>query len=327
MTGGRFVEGGRTLLGKVNGKDMVIFIMSVLLAFSIWLLHNLSQRYSQTIRVPVSAVCNIEGHSPNSSNIAVVQARCRTTGFQIMKFNNLASDKNVRVEFNPQDMHPMGDDNYYITSNELTAYAPNIFGPESTLEGFMTDTLVFRFPPENSKKIPVLPVYRISFDSQYTSTSDLSVSPDSVTVYGEPYLIDNLSRISTEAFSLQNLRRSVRGDVKLEKIKGVRFSQDKVDYAVDVARFVEIRAEIPVLGRNVPSDRMLIIYPSTATVSFRCAFPVTVEPEQSTRLYIDYNDFVNSLSGKCIPSVQGVPSDIFGYKIEPEVFDCVESMR
>ena len=327
MAWGSVTEGGRGLSGKIKGKDVVIFIMSVLLAFSIWLLHNLSQRYSQTVRVPISAVCNIEGHSPNSSNTAVLQARCRTTGFQIIRLNRLASEKSMRVEFRAGDMHPMGDDNYFISSNELTAYAPTIFGSESTLEGFMTDTLVFRFPPENSRKVPVLPVYRISFDSQYTSTSDLTVSPDSVTVYGEPYLIDNIARISTEAFSLQDLHHSVRGDVKLEKIKGVRLSQDKVDYAVDVARFVEIRADIPVLGRNVPSDRMLIIYPSTATVSFRCAFPVTVDPEQSTRLYIDYNDFVNSLSGKCIPSVQGVPSEIFGYKIEPEVFECVESMR
>ena len=54
---------------------------------------------------------------------------------------------------------------------------------------------------------------------------------------------------------------------------------------------------------------------------------MTVDPEVTTRLYIDYNDFSNSLSGKCIPTVQGVPSEVFGYKVEPEVFDCVESMR
>ena len=326
MASGEHSDGRRPLM-NMSGRDMVILIMSVLLASGIWLLHNLSQKYSQAVSLPVSAVSNIEGHSPNSANTAVVQARCRTTGFQIMRLNRYVSEKSITVEFNPSDMHPMGDDNYYITSSELVAYVPSLFGSESTLEGFLTDTLVFRFPKENSRKVPVLPSYRISFDSQYTSTSELEVFPDSVVVYGEPYLIDNITRVSTEPFTLSDLKHSVRGDVRLEKIKGVRFSQDKVDYEVGVARFVEIRADIPVLGRNVPSDRMLIIYPSTATVSFRCAFPVTVDPEVTTRLYIDYNDFSNSLSGKCIPTVQGVPSEVFGYKVEPEVFDCVESMR
>ncbi|MBR6415360.1 MAG: hypothetical protein IKS22_04550 [Bacteroidales bacterium] len=320
-------EGSRRLFGNVHGKDMVIFIMSLLLASGIWLLHNLSQRYSQIVRVPVSAVCNIEGHSPNSANTAVVQARCRTTGFQILRLNHTATEKSVKVEFNPSDMHFKSEDTYYITANELGAYVSSIFGSESSLEGFVTDTLVFRFPKENSRKVPVMPVYNLSFSPQFTSTSDLRVIPDSVTVYGEPYLIDNLSRVSTESFSLEDLRHSVSGDVRLEKIKGVRFSQEKVDYSLDVARFVEIRATLPVLGRNVPADRMLIIYPSQATVSFRCAFPVTIDPEETTRLYIDYNDFINSLSGKCIASIQGVPSEVFGYKIEPEIFECVESMR
>jgi len=327
MASGHQEDGSGRMLRNVSGKDMVIFTMSLLLAFSIWLLHNLSQRYSQTVRVPISAVCNIEGHSSNSANTAVVQARCRTTGFQIIRLNRTAAEKSIKVEFDPKDMHPAGNDNYYITSSELGAYAQTIFGSESTLEAFVSDTLMFRFPKENSRKVAVMPSYRISFDSQYTSTSDLKVSPDSITVYGEPYLIDDLTRVSTEAFSLSDLRHSVSGEVRLEKIKGVRFSQEKVDYSVDVARFVEIRTSIPVLGRNVPSDRMLIIYPSTATVSFRCAFPVTVDPEETARLYIDYNDFINSLSGKCIANIQGVPSEVFGYKIEPEIFECVESMR
>ena len=42
--------------------------MSLLLAFSIWLIHNLSLNYSDTISVPVMAQCNIDGHSDVSSN-------------------------------------------------------------------------------------------------------------------------------------------------------------------------------------------------------------------------------------------------------------------
>ena len=51
--------------------------MSLLLAFSIWLIHNLSLNYSDTISVPVMAQCNIDGHSNVSSNSSMIAARCR----------------------------------------------------------------------------------------------------------------------------------------------------------------------------------------------------------------------------------------------------------
>ena len=41
------------LLGRLHldGRDISVFLMSLLLAFSIWLIHNLSLNYSDTISV------------------------------------------------------------------------------------------------------------------------------------------------------------------------------------------------------------------------------------------------------------------------------------
>ena len=40
----------------VDGRDISVFLMSLLLAFSIWLIHNLSLNYSDTVSVPVVAM-------------------------------------------------------------------------------------------------------------------------------------------------------------------------------------------------------------------------------------------------------------------------------
>ena len=50
----------------------MVFIMSVLLAFLVWLLVNLSQDYFGTVSVPVVAQCNIEGYGTESSNTVLV---------------------------------------------------------------------------------------------------------------------------------------------------------------------------------------------------------------------------------------------------------------
>ena len=46
---------------KFNRRDWAVFLLALLLAFSIWLIHNLSLRYNDYLKVAVTAVCNIDG--------------------------------------------------------------------------------------------------------------------------------------------------------------------------------------------------------------------------------------------------------------------------
>jgi len=312
---------------SINWRDVAFFVLSLLIAFGLWLISNLSLYYTRTVRIPVIAQCAIEGHAPQSSNTAFLEARCRVTGFSILRMNAYGGHP-VVVGFSPSDMHPSTGDNFYVTNTELNAYVQQLAGSDSHLEAFISDTLVFRFPSENHKKVPVQPVYSLSFEPQYTAAGPLKLVPDSVVVYGEQYHLDKIDRVYTESFSLSDLHDGgASGSVGLQKIKGVRLSDENVSYSMEAARFVEIRLQMPVTGRNVPTDRQLIIHPSTATVSFRCAFPVKVDPEQDVRFYIEYNDFTSSLGGKCIPRNSALPDGILSFTIEPEVFECVESVR
>ena len=75
----------RDLFGKISeklnisGRDAKIFIVSLLLAFSIWLIHNLSLNYFETVRIPISARCDIDGHAYKSSNSASSCSAIRRT--------------------------------------------------------------------------------------------------------------------------------------------------------------------------------------------------------------------------------------------------------
>lgn len=322
---GRLADRFRSHL-KFNGSDTVIFLMSLLLAFSIWLIHNLSLYYNEVVGVPVRAVCNLEGHARESSNDVVIQARLRLTGFDVLRSRRLADRSPLEVEFAPADMHPKGGELFYVTATELNRYIQPVFGDNSRLETMLSDTLTFRFPLENSKKVPVVPVCHITYRPQYMPVGDLRVTPDSVTVYGEPSHLDKVDRVLTRPFSLSDLKVSAHGRVRLEENNTLRLSETAVAYSLEVARYVEIRAELPVEGRNVPPGRNLFIYPSSATVLFKCAFPLSVNPAEKASVYIDYADFAQSLGGKCLPQVS-LPGGVLECKVEPQVFNCIESLR
>ena len=310
-----------------RGRDLRDFLVAIFIAFSIWLIYNLTLNYTKVVSVPIVAVSNIDGHRNVSSNVAVVLARCHTRGFDLLRLDRASEKQPLKVNINPSDLHPDGGEMFHISSSELNRYSKEIFGDRAGMETFVTESLSFRFPYENSKKVPVHPVVSIDCIPQYMIVGGLELHPDSVTVYGEPFHLESIDRVYTKPFDLTGLRSTVHGSVKLDGAKDVRLSADEIEYMVSVQRFVEIRANMEIHGRNVPKNKTLVIYPSVASVVFRCAFPVNVNPADDIHFFIDYNDFAGSLDGQCLARCDSVPSGVIDYRMEPEVFDCVESDR
>ena len=101
---------------------------------------------------------------------------------------------------------------------------------------------------------------------------------------------------------------------------------DEVSYALDVTRYVEVHREVKVGTRNVPAGRELTVYPSVADVVFRCVFPLASDPTESISFYVDYNDFVHSINGRCVPRDSGLPASVIDYALDPGVLECIESV-
>ena len=70
---------------NINGRDWVVLLLALLLAFSIWLIHNLTLKYNDYMSVSVIASCSIPGHSSVSADKSEVTARCRATGYKVIR--------------------------------------------------------------------------------------------------------------------------------------------------------------------------------------------------------------------------------------------------
>ena len=312
----------------ISGRDLAVFLLSLLLAFSIWLIHNLALKYNAYLEVPVRARCSIDGHAAMSSDQTNVVARCRATGYNVIR-SGLRGDRRIsEVEFQPSVMKHKEGNVFYVTSADLQEYTHLIFGDGVTVEYFTTDTLFFRFPYENSKKVPVRAVSSISYLPQYMPTEPVHVNPDSVLVYGEPYVLDGLQEVFTEPVKYSNLSSDIQGEIALEPLRGVRFSEDKVRYSMDVTRFVELAGTFPLTAVNVPAGKSMTIFPSRADMYLKCTFPYNDNPLAGVALEVDYNDFQNSLSGKCVVRLVSRSRDVIEYSIYPPVVECiVEDIR
>ncbi len=306
-----------------NRRDWVVLLLALLLAFSIWLIHNLSLRYNDYLSVPVIAVSNIDGHAETSANRCEVLARCRTTGYNVLKYNRRAKRNAKKVNFNPTVMKHDRDDIYYLTSADLQEYAHLIYGDNVTVEYFVSDTLFFRFPYQDSKKVPVTIVSSLSYRPQYMSDGGITCVPDSVVIYGERSRLESVSRVYTSPVKHADLSEDVSGLVALEKIKGVRMSVSEVHYSLDVTRFVEFNGRFKVVPVNVPPGKIMTVLPSYVDVAWRSVFPSSGDYSSKMELVVDYEDFIKSLSGRCVVSCRDLPKGVIEFQVAPEAVDCV----
>lgn len=307
----------------VSGRDWAVLLLALLLAFSIWLIHNLSLKYNDYLKVSVSAQCNIDGHSDKSANECDVVARCRATGYNVIRFDIRRGKRAKKVQFQPDVMKHLEGDTFYVTSSDLQEYSHIIYGDDVSVEYFVSDTLFFRFPQVEHKRVPVHPVSSFSYRSQYMSVGDMEVKPDSVTLYGEPYRLNNIDAVYTKPIKAYDLDADIQGVVALEAIRDVRFSVSEVQYFMAVSRYVELLAKVPVEVVNIPADKDMVVLPSSIEVALKCNFPFSGDPVKEIRVLVDYEDFLKSLSGKCPARIAGIPKGVIGYELEPFYVECI----
>ena len=270
------------------------------------------------------AESNIDGHGLESSNTVVVSARCRTDGFRLLREKSRRERKVVKVRFDRADLRNTAPHTYCVIGGTKNSYVNQFFGEGANVEAFITDTLKFVFPVENHKRVPVDVHKVIQCRSQYMPSGPFRISPDSVTIYGEDVHLAAVERVTASRLLLTDVHESQHGVLRLNPVKGVRISADEVSYELPVSRYVELRAAVPVEVWNAPAGHQLQVYPPTAQVVLRCTFPLSKDPLSSFKLYVDWRDFSESISGRCVARTLRLPTGVLEYRVEPEVFDCVE---
>lgn len=318
---------------RKRSRDWGVIALALFLAAGIWLITNLSREYETVLSVNVIASSSLEGRSATSADRAVIQARCRASGFRIRDLRREARKGARTVVFQPGDLHPVEgtEDSFAISAAQLDRYVPQLYGAHVRLETFITDEAVFRFPVENHKRVPVVPVRDIRFRPQYMEQSPLTVYPDSVTVYGDPLLLERVTQVRTQPIRLDDVSSSIQDVIRLYPIQGVRFSEETVKYTLSVTRFVEMSYERRIEVEGAPKGLSFACYPGVARVTLLSVFPILWDPNESLRLKVDYADFRESLTGDCVPvlSVAGEEENlrrrgIISSRIEPEVVHVVE---
>lgn len=307
-----------------GGKEWIILLLSLLLAFFMWSIQRLSLDYSAYIKFRVNIVADLNERTNSSISKEPLIINAKVSGFDIIR-NNYYWDKSIlTIKVDAKSLYKtLGEeDDFYLLTNDIKQNIQESLGSDIIMNAISTDTLFLHYPKQTNKKVKVVAKSQISYKSQYMPLGNIILKPDSVYIYGESAIINAIDSIYTKVIFGDNIDSKCTGVIDLSYNKNIRVSNDKLFYSLDVVRFVENEKKIRVKVENLPLGSNFAIIPAEVLIKYREPLEGVVEHGVNDfELTIDYKSIGNDRVVK--PNITKMPSSVIWYSIYPHFIECV----
>jgi len=275
---------------KAN-KKMVTYIFFVGLATIFWFLNALSKEYTTTVNYPVSysdfpAKKILSNELPPRLRLTV-----RAYGFDLLRYKlSFFQSLNFPVnEYTNNKMEKVGENNFLFPTNRMTSQVATQLSSAISVTHISPDTINFQFSSLIEKKVPIHLNYNLKFEAQFRQGSDIVLKPDSILIVGARAILDSVKYIETDVLELRKLNETTKKKLGFVKIKGLKFSQNKVEVKVPVEQFTEAQKKVTLKVVNLPDSVFLRLFPHEIKMSYLVGLKdyETITPEQF-EVEIDY---------------------------------------
>jgi len=295
------------LFSRTNG-EFLIFLFFLILSGIFWLLMTLNETYEKEIVIPVR-ITNIPADVMlTSDEVDTIHVTIRDRGLLLLSYMFGDDLKYIDANFKNYDQT---DGNGCITSAELAKQIVRHLSSSGKITSIKPDKVLFYYNTGAYKRVPIRWKGRV-IPEQFYFLSDVSYSPDSVTIYASEERLDSVRMVYTEPLNHVNFRDTLVTDCKFQRIEGVKIVPDhvKITFFTDVLT-EESMTNIPVKGINMPPNKVLRTFPAKVTVKFVTGINVyrTLSPSDFT-VIADYNEIAEHPSEKCKLYLQQAPQGI-----------------
>lgn len=309
-------------------RNLRLFLVSLLIACLVWVMHTFSLEYSATVPCAVRVVTNLEGYGPSAEAHETLLLRGKASGFFLLKARgtgNRPLPVEIAVEANRFQPVEGEDDTFSLQVQDVRDKLNEQLGDRFVIDFIENGTLTFTFTPQSYVKVPVAASLEVTFRPQYMQVGPVRLRPDSVLVYGPVKELQRITEVRTRGISFKGVDKDQKGEVDLDPIPGLRFDTERIAYEVTVDRYVETTLTLPVVAVNVPAGHSLMILPSQVECTFRASFRprggrITAE---DLSLQVDYGSFAGAGSTKMIPALV-TDREIYAYRLNPELVECIQ---
>ena len=309
---------GNFLFSSLN-KEFLIFLFSLLLSGAFWLMMALNETYEEELKVPVRLVGMPRNAVMTDEPADTVKVTVRDKGFTLVTYKYGHWFRPLTFKFATYANEDQGHG--AIPAADIIKQVQSQLYGSSKLLSVKPEKLDFYFTYGASKKVPIRFRGKISTSKSYY-LAHTEFSPMMVTAYANKKVLDELKYVEIEPFNYRNLQDTIRRNVRLQKIRGVKLVPSTVRLSVYPDVLTEESIEVPVSAVNMPAGMVLRTFPSRVTVRFTIGASQfrMIRPEQFN-VVVDYQTLAENPSDKCTLQLRSVPSSVSKAKLELDKVD------
>lgn len=287
-------EQASELLHSSRGRDMLLFLLFLVISFIFWLLLTLNNEVQEDIKVPVALTSVPDSVTLISSMPGAVNVSVRDKGSSLVRYV-WGRVPTMNIDFND---YVKDENRMILNETELNGRLRSFFGNGVQIVSVKPDSINLFYTSAPGRKAGVVINADIKPNYQYIISGNLMMNVDSVRLYSINPLPAKLTTVQTAPIVLTDLRDTTTVEVRIAPIAGVRIIPDRISVTVPVEPLISKRQIIPIEVRNIPAGMGMITFPSKIEASYLVPMSSYNEARPDIKAYVDYSSALDGSPSK-----------------------------
>ena len=208
-----------------------------------------------------------------------------------------------------------------LSAADIAKQLQQKLSPTTKIVSYKSERLEYYFNNGLNVRLPVELKANLKTDQLY-GISSIRVTPDSVTAYAMPEVLDTLRSAITQSLNLTNISESRAYKVSLGKMRGVKFDPSFVRVKINVDQMTEKSVDVPIKRVNFPAGKTLRTFPSKVKIIFQVGMSMyrKITADDFT-LVVNYETLLKATDGKIHLYLKSVPAGVSHVRIVPSTVD------
>lgn len=300
-----------------RGKDVLLYLMFVCVAFVFWALLSLDSEIQRDYEVPFDLIdvpdsVTLIGKMPSHLSVTV-----QGKGSQLIRFS-WGRMPQLKVRF---DENVAQTNQFSLSHQKLDTRLREYFGQSVQIASVRPDSIRVEFTSSPGVKLPLRVNADVHPNLQCIISGLIEANVDSVLVYGVNGVPASLTEIETIPFSRSDLSDTIRVEVGLKPVPGLRIIPDRVTVTVPVEPLIAKTRSVPLDKVGLPENTGLITFPSRVTVNY--LVPMSeYNTDFPIRAYVDYAH-INPATQKARVMLSAQPSECYNVTVTPDSVEYI----
>lgn len=266
---------------NISWKKILTFFIFIIIATILWFMQIYNKEFETTISIPIEYTNIPDSIVIQNTLPDKMQIKLKDYGLAMFSYRYFRKDTlriNVKALVKNSNSSRIA-----LQGVTLDQYIRNSISDKSQILNYSPIMINLSYAPLAQKKLPVIFDGTVDLPPGYLLTSDISITPDSVMVYGSEIDLNKLLFAYTDIDTIKDVEADEEIFVDLRPIPNVKMNVKSIKVSIHAEAYVQRSIEVPVKCINLPQNESVKFFPSKVKILFFCGISQVDQ--------IDINDF------------------------------------